>query len=78
MILTKKQAEFMKKEFGFDFCADVEIDIPRQVKIEIHDRAFDIEADELPANNDEEWSERCKLAVEICDLMYDALKGSKD
>lgn len=68
VLFSGPQAEFIKKEFGYKFKADVEINIPKEVIKEIHNKAFDIEADELPENQNDEWSERCKLAVSICNV----------
>lgn len=73
MKLTQKQAVFIETEFGYHFSHGEEIEIPRKVMEDIHDKAFDIEAEELPGKNEETWSERCTLAVAICNLMYEEL-----
>lgn len=73
MKLTEKQASFIETEFGYHFSHGEDIEIPREAMEDIHDKSFDIEAEELPGKNDEPWSERCTLAVTICNMMYEEL-----
>ena len=74
MKLTQKQAEFIFKEFGVALKSGEEIRLDDTLRRNIHDRAFDIEAEELPLNEKDPWSARCRLAVEVCNMMYEAGK----
>lgn len=71
MRLNQKQAEFIKKEFGVELESNTEIKLDDNIRWEIHDKAFWIEAAELPDEDGSLWSDRCRLAVEVCDLMYE-------
>lgn len=63
--LTQKQKDFLKKEFEV---TDAEISNMTADKWSvIRERAFDIEAELIPDNNNEEFSDRCKLAISIVD-----------
>ena len=73
MRFTKEQAEFIRTECGYDFAHDTDLEIPREILLKINDRAGDIEGDEIPTDENEPWSKRCKLAVEIGDLIYETL-----
>ena len=70
MKLTQEQAEFIFKEFGIALKSE-EIRLDDTLRRNIHDRAFDIEAEELPLNEKDPWSARCRLAVEVCNIMYE-------
>lgn len=70
--INEKQRKFLKDEFGI---SESDIDnMTIEVWKDIRSKAFDIEAELLPDNEDEPWSERCQLAVSIVDLDYSNLK----
>ncbi len=71
MKLTQEQADFILKEFGVDLEPGKEIRLDSKLRWDIHDRAFDIEVEELPLNEKDPWSTRCRLAVEVCNVMYE-------
>ncbi|MCM1328375.1 MAG: hypothetical protein NC253_02955 [Ruminococcus sp.] len=69
--LDKKQRQFLTDEFGI---SESDIDnMTIEIWKDIRSKAFDIEADLLPDDENEPWSERCQLAVSIVDLDYSGL-----
>lgn len=63
--LTQNQRDFLAKEFKI---TDDDISSMTADKwADIREKAFDIEAELIPDNNDEEFSDRCKLAISIVD-----------
>lgn len=71
MKLNREQSRFIEEEFGVELEADREIQVPADVRKKLHDSAFEVEAEELPAHDGDPWSRRCELAVSVCDLMYE-------
>lgn len=70
--MNVSQKNFLKDEFGIS-----ESDLKNMTLDkwdDIRSKAFDIEAELLPDDEDEPWSERCKLAVSIVDFDYSSLK----
>ena len=70
--LSEKQKQFLKEEFGV-----TETDLENMTSEkwrDIRSKAFDIEAELLPDDEEEPWSERCKLAVSIVDTYYSSLR----
>ena len=63
--LNERQKQFLKEEFGVTE-TDLE-NMTFEKWRDIRSKAFDIEAELLPDDEDEPWSERCKLAVSIVD-----------
>lgn len=70
--INEKQRKFLTDEFGI---SESDIDnMTIETWKDIRSKAFDIEAELLPDNENEPWSERCQLAVSIVDLDYSSLK----
>lgn len=70
--INEKQKQFLIDEFGISE-SDIENMTIDKWK-DIRSKAFDIEAELLPDNENEPFSERCQLAISIVDLDYSCLR----
>lgn len=70
--INEKQKQFLIDEFGISE-SDIENMTIDKWK-DIRSKAFDIEAELLPDNENEPFSERCRLAISIVDLDYSCLR----
>lgn len=72
--LTEDQLEFIRKEFEI---TDEELFSQSEDSIgELYEALCDIEIAEAPVSNDEEESERCKIASSIVTVLGNAIAGA--
>lgn len=69
MIFNEEQAEFLKREFGLKIEPNENVPMSKEEWLDIKDKAFMIEGEE--ARPDGYLNDRCRVAVELVDMMYE-------
>ena len=64
-IFENLECEFLEKELDLNFSPNVEYTFTKDEIFDMRDKTWDIEAQEIPDNDDEEYSLRGMIAVNI-------------
>ena len=65
IVFSKEETGFLNEELGTSFVPDVRMEYSIVFLDDIRMKCFDIEIDELPSEETEEWTDRCRLAVTL-------------
>lgn len=69
VMFTKDQADLIKKELGFNFRPDQQIELPKDQKHKIFDRCVEIEIDTSNVEDDEEISPEGETAASLVTML---------